>query len=137
VGRGECSHPSTGPDGRTWAGFRAWRHDWLSGELTPSDPRKAVVEAYERVESAVQDLVGVPGQQPHIAGSELTRVALDREVINRSTAEAIDGLTVMRNLAVHGGREVGVERAQEFVVLADAVLFVIRMERPDEERLER
>lgn len=54
-------------------------------------------------------------------------------MISRSTAEAIDGLTVMRNLAVHGGRDVDVERAQEFVVLADVVLFAIRMGRTDEE----
>lgn len=46
------------------------------GELTPSDPRRAVVDAYQMVETSVQDLVTVPGQQTNLAGSELTRVAL-------------------------------------------------------------
>jgi hypothetical protein len=102
-------------------------------ELAPSDPTEAVIDAYHKVEIAVQDLVAVSGQQADITGSELTRAALDHGVISRRTAEAIDGLTVMRNLAVHGGHEVDVERAQEFLVLADAVLFAIRMERPVEE----
>lgn len=44
------------------------------------------------------------------------------------------GLTVMRNIAVYGGCDIDVGRAQEFVVLADSVLFDIRMERTDEER---
>lgn len=105
----------------------------LLTELMASDPTKAVVGAYEKVETTVQDLVAVSGQQAGLAGSELTRVALERGVISRSTAEAIDGLTVMRNLAVHGGREVTAERAQEFLVLADGVLFAIRMERPGDE----
>lgn len=99
----------------------------------PSDPTEAVVDAYNKVEIALQELVAVSGQQADIAGSELTRAALDHGAISRRTAEAIDGLTVMRNLAVHGGHEVDVERAQEFLVLANAVLFAIRMERPVEE----
>jgi hypothetical protein len=55
-------------------------------------------------------------------------VAGEKGLITPETKDAIDGLSVMRNLAAHGGQEdITPQRAHEFVALAQGVLYAIQM----------
>lgn len=100
-------------------------------DVVDSDATEAVVEAYAAVENAVRNrLTDSPQSVGRLTGSALARLALDQLVINKSTAEAIDGLTVMRNLAIHGGQGVTAAQAQEFRTLADTVLYVLHRDAP-------
>ena len=58
----------------------------------------------------------------------LAEVALEQRLISPETKEAIDGLSVMRNLAAHGDqKDLSPQRAHEFVALAHGVLYAITM----------
>jgi uncharacterized protein YutE (UPF0331/DUF86 family) len=61
-----------------------------------------------------------------MGGRSLARLALDHGVINEETFKAIDGLSVMRNLAAHGADDLDTTRALEYLDLADAVLYAMR-----------
>jgi hypothetical protein len=61
------------------------------------------------------------------SATRLARRAVEKSLITEATANAIEGLTVMRNLAVHDPRgEVTTERTQEYLTLADATLYALR-----------
>lgn len=54
----------------------------------------------------------------------LASVAFKSRLIGESTLQAVLGLGVLRNLAVHGTEEgLDANRAVEFLTLADAVLY--------------
>jgi hypothetical protein len=62
----------------------------------------------------------------NVGTARLTRTALANGLITPETARAIEGITVMRNLAAHGrANEVTPERARDYLALVDAVLFTI------------
>lgn len=65
----------------------------------------------------------------------LVRQALDLGIISSQTAEAIDGLIVLRNLAVHSREldKIAPSKALEFVALAQAVVYAIEHGNPAEE----
>ena len=49
------------------------------------------------------------------------------DLISDETLSAVEGLSVLRNLAVHGlGGEIGAQRARDYLALADAVLYALR-----------
>jgi hypothetical protein len=101
--------------------------------MAETAPVQAVLDAYRRVEQALQQrLQGGGVEVPrHRSGGPASvvvtaRVARDHELITEQTAEAIRGLQVLRNLAVHGPQgELDAQKATEFVALADASIYAI------------
>ncbi len=102
-------------------------------------PAAGVMEAHARVERELRQLLtedGVTDDALRTGAAGLARQAGKRGLITEETARAIEGLTVLRNLAAHGrAGEVSVERATEYLVLADAVLFALG-HRPEADRPE-
>lgn len=140
---------SVGPFSVTWEGWeRAVRADLaaeeadapkrptlaptggaLSDELAPIievSPGAAIVEAFGRVEYALQQLLGDKAPPTAVLGNRI-EAALKLNLITEETARAIEGLRVMRNLAAHGRtEELTRERAMDYIVLTDAVLYAMR-----------
>jgi hypothetical protein len=103
------------------------------GEIAQREPRAAVMAAYAEIEVALQQylaLAGYIGTARPMSARQLARAALSRQLISSEIADAIEGATVLRNLAAHGpGDEINREKAAEYLVLADAVLFAIEARR--------
>jgi hypothetical protein len=106
----------------------------LVEELRPATeaaPEVAVLEAYRTVEQELCRLIGddVALNRPleRSGAVRLARIAQEKGLITTDTARAIEGLSVMRNLAAHSsGREITPEKATDFLVLVDAVLYALR-----------
>jgi hypothetical protein len=104
----------------------------LSGELArlaEASPRAAVLEAFARIEARLVEVLDNGGAQSAraVGGLALARLARNRGLISDETLSAVDGLSVLRNLAAHSpSDEIGVGRARDYLALADAVLFALR-----------
>lgn len=100
------------------------------GDVAAVSPLAAVLDGHSAVEQALRDLIaqadpGLPIE--HLGAVRLTSTALAKGLITSETARAVEGITVMRNLAAHGtANEVTPERARDYLALVDAVLFTIR-----------
>jgi hypothetical protein len=107
------------------------------GELAPAaeaTPTAAIQEAYATVERELRHLIGNTGstQSASLGAVGLARLAESKELLNSETVRSIEGLSVMRNLAIHnGGREISPEKAMEYLALTDAVLYTIRQQSKD------
>ena len=100
-------------------------------EIAQSTPRAAVVEAFIRIESELTQILkgaGLLADARPMGARQLALMALDHDLITAESANAIEGLAVMRNLAVHGGDDgqLDQQRAIEYLHLAEAVLFALR-----------
>jgi len=98
-------------------------------DLVRTSPRAAILEAHERIEALLRDALEQAGERVDDADSAaaLARRAGDRELITPQSANAVEGLAVMRNLAAHEvSGEVTPEGATRYLVLADSVLFALR-----------
>lgn len=93
-------------------------------------PPGAVMEGFQTVEMALYELVSSAEQSDEafqLGAGALARRAVKLGIISEATAEAVDGVAVLRNLVAHGrDKEVTEERALEYLSLVDAVLFAIR-----------
>ncbi len=91
-------------------------------------PGTAVVAAYHRIEDRLVQMLDSPGVPPHsrLGGRALARMARERDLISDETLAAIEGLSVLRDLTVHSGGDISVDRARDYLALADAVLYVLR-----------
>jgi hypothetical protein len=102
----------------------------VTDELAPAAeaaPLAAVQEAYSTIERELRRIVGSSDETGRMGAVGLARLAERKERINAETARAVEGLSVMRNLAVHGGdRQITPERAHAYLALADGVLFALR-----------
>lgn len=59
--------------------------------------------------------------------SGLARLAREKGLITAKSLQAIEGITVLRNLAAHGSaREITTEQAEEYLVLVDAIIYALR-----------
>lgn len=99
--------------------------------LAQREPAAAIPEAFTRVEHELrQALAEINEQSSDDAGAmALAHKALERGVISPLTINAIEGITVMRNLAVHGpAREITAKQAQEYLALVDSVLYALRQD---------
>jgi len=100
--------------------------------LAKSRPSAVVIEAFIKIEVRLREILGNAGNTPseeisRMPARKLVLVCLDQNLITPESANSIEGLSVMRNLAVHGkAQELEVVRALEFLHLADAVLFTLR-----------
>lgn len=111
-------------------------------EIASISPEAAIVEGFAQIEASLRAaLENAKVEIPPRSWSayELSRLALENNLISTGTKEAIDGLRVLRNLAAHGqADDISPEKAHEFVALTQAVLFAISLdlrtgnaERPD------
>ena len=102
----------------------------LSNTTVTTSPIGTVLEAHAAIERELRDLVtkAVPDASVgRVPIRQLLRIAADRGLITPETVNAVEGITVMRNLAAHGqASEVTPERAQDYLVLAEAVLYTLR-----------
>jgi hypothetical protein len=100
--------------------------------LAESQPALAVLGAYREIEHALLSVlkdVDDP-EKARSSGPRLARLALRHGRVTSETANAVEAISVLRNLAAHGGQgEITTERSQEFLSMADAVLFAIRSRR--------
>ena len=96
--------------------------------LADVSPRAAVLEAYQRIEARlveVLDNAGAPSSRA-VGGRALARLARQHDLISEETLGAIEGLSVLRDLTAHGRGDISVDRAYNYLALADAVLYVLR-----------
>lgn len=88
------------------------------------------MEAHATVERELRRLLldtGVPDNDLRAGAAWLARLGVERGVVTKETLSAVEGISVLRNLAAHGrAGEVTVERAVDYLALADAVLYAIR-----------
>lgn len=98
-------------------------------EIAEVSPTGAVVEAFGQIESSLRSLLeqeGVGGLYSPWSVRRLAEVAREQGLITPETQDAIEGLSVMRNLAAHGGQEdLSPQRAHEFVAPSQGVLYAI------------
>lgn len=99
-------------------------------EIAEVSPTGAIVEAFGQIEAVLRSLLeqkGIEDLDRPWSVRRLAEVARERGLITAETENAIEGLSVMRNLAAHGGQEdVSPQRAREFVALTHAVLYAIQ-----------
>jgi len=95
-------------------------------EVSESSPMVAITEAVDAVDRRLrQGLSQASIAAPEQLGlTRLARLAREHGLIRPETEEAVAGLAVMRNLAVHG-RAVSTQQARDFLALADGVLFAL------------
>jgi hypothetical protein len=97
-------------------------------EVARISPSAAVGEAYSRVEGALREAAQTAGlDTARVVGRRLVDIARRGQLITEETASAVEGMAVLRNLAVHGGvADLDQRRAKEYLALADATLYAIR-----------
>jgi len=96
-----------------------------------SQPTRAIVVAWNGLEALVRQRLGSVGVDTTVLGTApLLDLALQRGVITGVQHRSLRGLNVMRNLAVHGEREVDSTRAEEFLTLAEAMRVVLEITEP-------
>lgn len=107
--------------------------DLVSERLRPVAeqlPAAAVMAAYAEIEEALRrhlTLAGnvEPDRRP-MAARQMAIIAEEHGIISRQTASAIEGATVLRNLAAHGrASEIDRPKALDYLTLADAILYAI------------
>jgi hypothetical protein len=93
-------------------------------------PTTAVVAAFQRIERRLSEVVDSysPRARPYTAlgGRALARLARELDLISDETLAAIEGLSTLRDLTIHSGGEIGVDRARDYLALADAVMYALR-----------
>jgi hypothetical protein len=107
----------------------------LADELATAaevSPEAAVVAAFSRIERRLAEILdgAAVSRDRVVSARALARLAREHDLINDETLAAVDGLAVLRNLAAHPsstGATIGADRARDFLVLADAVLYALRV----------
>lgn len=99
-------------------------------EVAERSPTAAVMEAHATIERELRQLLvdsGVPDNELRAGAAGLARLGVERSVVTKETLSAVEGISVLRNLAAHGrAGEITSERAVDYLALADAVLYAIR-----------
>jgi hypothetical protein len=102
----------------------------MLGGTVATSPIAAVLDAHAAVERELRDLVVKVVPDSSVSRTpirQILRMALDHRIISPETANAVEGITVMRNLAAHGkASEVTAEKARDYLALVDAVLYTLR-----------
>ena len=99
-------------------------------EVAERSPTAAVMEAHAVIERELRLLLtanGVADSEQRAGASGLARLGVQHGIVNEETVKAVEGLSVLRNLAAHGrAGDVTTERAIDYLALADAVLYAVR-----------
>lgn len=106
-------------------------------------PAAAVMAAYAEIEEALRRKLALAGKvdadRRPMSARQMAVIADEHGIISRQTASAIEGATVLRNLAAHGrASEIDQGKALDFLTLADAILYAIEAggEAPIEAKVE-
>lgn len=96
-------------------------------DLARTNPTLAVMEAFIRVEKQLGALLAGAGiKAGRVHAGALARQAFEAKLIQPETMRAVEGITVLRNLAAHGQAEdLSEGRALEYIALADAVSYAL------------
>lgn len=93
------------------------------------DPTTMILRMHRRLEEELQlrlKAAGVEGTDKKSA-NQLVALGVAEGIITESAAEAVRGVSVLRNLAAHGrGEKVTASEAAEYVALVEATLFSLR-----------
>jgi len=102
-------------------------------DLARVAPGAAVVSAYEQVRSALMALLNADEPDGRDA-PEFARWAAEQGLISHDAVETVQGLAVMKDLSRRGGAGTGLtpDKANEYIDLAAAMLYVISRSRPDQ-----
>jgi hypothetical protein len=112
---------------------RLQRPRWPQIDLAATarrEPAVAVLEGYIRLERELRTLLHSAGDSKAsegLSGMALARALAEKGLVTPETVNALDGLTVLRNLVAHGRTdEVTEERARDYLALVDALAYAIR-----------
>jgi hypothetical protein len=97
--------------------------------LAEVSPRSAVLEAFARIEARLTELLDSQGMAPsqRVRAVTMARVAHSQGLISDETLAAVEGLSVLRNLAAHSPTDdIGADRARDYLAMADAVMYAMR-----------
>ena len=97
--------------------------------LVEVSPSAAVMEAFARIERRLIDLLEEDGTSPDrkVGAVALARTAFALSLISSETRDAVEALSILRNLAAHGPKDgISTDRALDYVAMADAVLYALR-----------
>jgi hypothetical protein len=91
-------------------------------------PAAAVMEAARRIEYRLAEMLDGSGEPvpPRLTTRRMAELARERGLISQETQLAVEGLSVLRNLVAHNRDDIGVDRALDYLALADAVLYALR-----------
>jgi hypothetical protein len=87
----------------------------------------AVVRAWNHVEALIENTAREAG----VTGStfpEKLRDLAEKGFLHPATVDAVNGLRIMRNLAVHSPEPLAQEKARDFIEMASGVAFAISMD---------
>lgn len=105
----------------------------LERDVQLSQYTGSIVLAWNGLETLLRNRLAPTVTETSKLGSmRLLDLALQQKVITDVQYRSLRGLNAMRNLAVHGQREVGVEQATEFLTLAEAITTVLEITQPGE-----
>lgn len=96
--------------------------------LAELSPASAIGEASKRIEIRLAEMLDDSGDPPRrkLAIRAMARLARERGLISDETLAAIEGMSVLRNLVAHVRGDIDVDRALDYLALADAVLYALR-----------
>jgi hypothetical protein len=103
-------------------------------ESPTADPTTTILRAYRLLEEELARQLGEAGVKDADKKTANQLVALGRQksMFNDSTAEAVRGVSVLRNLAAHGhGERTTAREAAEYVDLINAILFTLSVKPRD------
>ncbi|MBJ7607710.1 hypothetical protein [Candidatus Nephthysia bennettiae] len=96
-------------------------------DLARLAPMEAVLRAYKRLEDELRQILEEKVGGPLRGGLGVQVLhAKGLGLIDDRNSDAIEGMTVLRNFAVHGREEVNVEKALDYIALVDAVIKAVR-----------
>jgi len=88
-----------------------------------------ISEAFALTEQELRNALGSIIEPPHddADAEELAQLALHHGLITPLTVNAIEGIAVMRNLAIRGPRrEITATQVDEYLTLVESVIYAIR-----------
>lgn len=109
-------------------------------ELARVAPGAAVVTAYGHVTAALKELLAEDGDhepEQHDAPA-LARAAANRGLVTDQFADTVYGLTLLKDVGLHGGAGTGlsVEQANEYIDYVGAALYVLHSGRGEHQRMD-
>lgn len=96
-------------------------------DLAQAQPLEAIVKAHAEVRASLAKLIEEDGAtvQPDMSLMRLANAASNQGLISPESFRAVEGMNVMRNMAVHDQIPTTPERAVDFVRLTEATLYPI------------
>lgn len=96
-------------------------------DLAQTQPLEAIVKAHGEVRASLAKLIEEDGAtvEPDMSLMRLAHAASNHGLISPDSFRAVEGMNVMRNMAVHDQIPTTPERAVDFVRLTEATLYPI------------